>query len=159
MMRYNSISKAYSLAVPAISGSLAGVNRLISNGIAIGLKMTFQGDGCFCVEWLWYLLTIGTLLSWLSQLKWLIRGLSLFSPLHIMPIQSTCSILVATMAGLVVFEEWNEFSGLSSIIVFAFGIVPLLVELLRASYITVDANSQHRQHCNEQFWARHLVGF
>ena len=124
--RWKDNVKVYSLAVPALSGTLSAVNRTIGKGMSIGLKLTFRGDGCFCVEWLWYIIFIGIFLSLFAHLKWLNRGLAAFSPVHIIPISSTCSILVATIAGMVVFREAEQFSGLESIILFSFGILVIV---------------------------------
>ena len=43
-----------------------------------------------------------------------------------MPIHLTFSILLTTTAGLVVFGEWNEFGGSTSIILFALGIMTIM---------------------------------
>ena len=135
----------YSFAVPTIEGIFAGVSRLIGNGMAIGFKMTFRGDGCFCVEWLWYLLTIGTLLSWFSQLKWLNRGLARFSPVYMMPIGFTSSTFISTSAGLLVFGEWDEFSGPTSIILFGIGFMIIFGGVIA---LTQSPESRADSSCN-----------
>ena len=129
-IRWSNDSTVYSVAVPALSGTLSAVNRTIGKGMAIGLKLTFRGDGCFCVEWLWYIVFVGIFLSLFAHLKWLNRGLAAFSPVLIIPINSTCSMLITTTAGLVVFREWNQFNSELSVIMFACGILVIVAGMI-----------------------------
>ena len=129
-VRWKDKSAVYSLAVSAINGTLAAQVQIFGKGVAIGLKLTFRGNGCFCVEWLWYIILMGILTSWFGEMKWLNRGLAQFSPLYILPIGATCSILVTTLAGLVVFHEADQFQNSNSVILFTFGIVTIIGGLI-----------------------------
>ena len=138
-VRWKDKPTVYSLAVPGISGSLAGVNRAIGKGMPIGLKLTFRGDGCFCVEWIWYVILVGIVLSLVGHLKWLNRGLAEFSPIHVIPISSTCAILVTTTAGLVVFREADQFDVVLSKIMFSVGILVIIGGVIGLSRIPKSA--------------------
>ena len=153
-VRWKDKSTVYSLAVPAISGTLAAVNQILGKGMAIGLKLTFRGDGCFCVQWLWYIILIGILTSWFGEMKWLNRGLVRLSPVHILPIGSTCSILVATLAGLVVFHEADQFQNPNSMILFGLGIATIiggLIALTQSPESKTDSIQNGKKDDNEDF--------
>ncbi len=69
MIRWRNNSKVHGVALPLMSGSLSALNRTIGKGMAIGLKLTFRGDGCFCTEWLWYIVFAAQCsIEWIVQL-------------------------------------------------------------------------------------------
>ena len=120
-----------------ISGSLGALNKTLAKGMAIGLKFTFRGDGCFCTEWLWYIVFFTVWISLYGHLQWLNRGLAAFSPLHVIPINATCSILVTTISGLVVFRESTQFHSTKSIVMFGVGVLMMI-----CSVIALTLNAQ-----------------
>lgn len=125
-IRWKDNLKVYSLAIPALSGILSAMNRTVSKGVAIGWKFTFRGDGVCFTEWLWYLVCIAMSFFSFGYLKWLNRGLIAFSPLQILPVNLVFGVLGTTTAGLLVFHEWDQFTGLHAQILFSIGIMILI---------------------------------
>ena len=163
-IRWKDNLKVYSLAIPALSGFMSAMVRTVSKGVAIGLKFTFRGDGLCFTEWLWYVLLVAMLLFSFGHLKWINRGLALFSPLQIVPINMVFGVLGATMAGLLVFHEWDQFTGVHDKLLFPIGIMILIsgVVLIHQSpekeEVTVWKPGSRSDHANKSVESDAKVG-
>merc|ERR1719300_1381870 len=110
-LRWKDNAQINAMAVPAFTGLIDAVLKMIGKGMVIGLKLTWRGYGCFCVEWVWYLIFLGMFVLRCVYLQWLNRGLAAFSPVHVFPLSTTLGILVTTFGGFVVFHEGTQFDG------------------------------------------------
>eukprot|EP01083_Nonionella_stella_P042407 114561_1 len=134
--------KSHRFTVGTMSGIMGAQNILFAKGVSSMIVIAVSNDTSCFVYWEWYLLLVAMLCTVWFQLKWLNYGLKHFSPMQIIPVFQSFWTLVGILGGLIVYQEFDDFTNVKNQCMFALGCVFIIGGIL---YLTTLDKSQKRQ--------------